>query len=58
MGRRMSLGAALLGFACYHCYMDAFMLLARSVVDAIWQHDYIQRHFHGFGLLRNPTKGV
>eukprot|EP00873_Tetraselmis_striata_P017338 jgi/Tetstr1/437602/TSEL_026269.t1 len=28
------------------------------VAEAIWQRDYIERHLSGFGLLRNPNKGV
>eukprot|EP00873_Tetraselmis_striata_P013309 jgi/Tetstr1/433573/TSEL_022840.t1 len=39
-------------------YMDDFLFLARTQAEAIWQRDYIERHLSGFGLLRNPNKGV
>eukprot|EP00873_Tetraselmis_striata_P006875 jgi/Tetstr1/427139/TSEL_017328.t1 len=39
-------------------YMDDFIFLARTQAEAIWQRDYIERHLSGFGLLRNPNKGV
>eukprot|EP00873_Tetraselmis_striata_P027573 jgi/Tetstr1/447837/TSEL_003755.t1 len=39
-------------------YMDDFLFLVRTQAEAIWQRDYIQRHLSGFGLLRNPNKGV
>eukprot|EP00873_Tetraselmis_striata_P014119 jgi/Tetstr1/434383/TSEL_023484.t1 len=39
-------------------YMDDFLFLARTQADAIRQRDYIERHLSGFGLLRNPNKGV
>eukprot|EP00873_Tetraselmis_striata_P043415 jgi/Tetstr1/463679/TSEL_008540.t1 len=39
-------------------YMDDFLFIARTQAEAIWQHDYIERHLSGFGLLRNPNKGV
>eukprot|EP00873_Tetraselmis_striata_P040516 jgi/Tetstr1/460780/TSEL_005964.t1 len=38
--------------------MDDFLFLARTQAEAIWQRDYIERHLSGFGLLRNPNKGV
>eukprot|EP00873_Tetraselmis_striata_P041684 jgi/Tetstr1/461948/TSEL_007026.t1 len=38
--------------------MDDFLFLARTQAEAIWQRDYIERHVSGFGLLRNPNKGV
>eukprot|EP00873_Tetraselmis_striata_P020630 jgi/Tetstr1/440894/TSEL_029166.t1 len=38
--------------------MDDFLFLARTQAEAIWQCDYIERHLSGFGLLRNPNKGV
>eukprot|EP00873_Tetraselmis_striata_P005616 jgi/Tetstr1/425880/TSEL_016254.t1 len=39
-------------------YMDDFMFQARTQAEAIWRRDYIERHLSGFGLLRNPNKGV
>eukprot|EP00873_Tetraselmis_striata_P024051 jgi/Tetstr1/444315/TSEL_032206.t1 len=39
-------------------YMDDFLFLARTQAEPIWQRDYIERHLSGFGLLRNPNKGV
>eukprot|EP00873_Tetraselmis_striata_P021425 jgi/Tetstr1/441689/TSEL_029913.t1 len=39
-------------------YMDDFLFLARTQAEAIWRRDYIERHLSGFGLLRNPNKGV
>eukprot|EP00873_Tetraselmis_striata_P021467 jgi/Tetstr1/441731/TSEL_029954.t1 len=34
------------------------MFLAQTHAESIWQRDYIELHLSGFGLLRNPNKGV